>query len=980
MNQSATPLTGESTSQPQAAYFRYWGKAKKPLEIDYSEGQLTAQQIVDKYESVNSVEHLQALVIKNGWQQSRAFARYHQLAYHSLDVAAVGKLILEQNLFSTDGAIARLTDDKTAFIDFFTHMLALHDIGKFATAFQSLRKFACDELVPVDASYSYSIRHDSLGYVLWLHELKDEFLENYPRKQKRVAARNLKAFMALVTGHHGKPPTSTDGSVQVVPSRYFSEHDITAAQQFLHDSQFLQPGPLPDFLLNDDNQVLITTLSWLFAGVTILADWMGSDQAVFKYQSTPTALSEYWQNCALPRAQQILKKDGYGEKTALVNFTDVKTLIDHIDQPTPLQKYCATCTLDVGAQLFLLEDVTGSGKTEAALILAQRLLSEHGPLNERAGAGLYIALPTMATSNAMFERMEAVYRGFFTKDKTPSLVLAHGARHLSERFSDMVKLASQPIDQNYDKDEQSASGWCNYWFVDNRKKSLLADVGVGTVDQALLGILPARHQALRLLGIAQKVLIIDEIHSYSTYESKLIQALIKFHTSLGGTTILLSATMPYVLRQDLIKAYTDGLQVQAPIIKTDAQFPWFTSLGANIGINEQPIASRPAVSRTVHINYQTEEADIWQLITTSLAQGKSVCWIRNTVNETIECYDAAVEKFPDLVDNITLFHSRFCMNDRIVTETKVLKQFGKHSTSAQRQGQLLISSPILDQSLDVDMTVMISDVAPIDVLIQRLGRCCRHLRYSDENCIKNPDDTTKDGRGQPILHLFGPEFDAEPQKTWLSDFSYGTQAIYPDTARIWLTVKILQQEKQIEMPGSARFLIESIYGPDVIEKVPSVLQDINDKVTGDKASESFLAKFNQLDVTQGYSLDSNNQGWCDESQIPTRLADETVDFVLLLASDNVLGFYAAAEKYPLDMSKISIRKTTMAQCAPALLTQYQSQLEDLQAAHPALQYCEALILTASAAGGFTSEAVDDRQSASTVSYDGFKGLQVCRDN
>ncbi len=960
-----------------AAYFKYWGKAKKPAEIDFCEGRLTAQEVVDEYDWINSVEHLQALAAKNNWQQTPSFARFHQLAYHSLDVAAVGKLILEQNLFATDTAIAQLTDDKAAFIDFFTHMLALHDIGKFATAFQSLRKFDCDALVPVDESYSYSIRHDSLGYVLWLHELKDGFVETYSRQQKRAVARNLKAFIALVTGHHGKPPELTDGSLPVEPTRFFSSHDITAAQQFLHDSQFLQPGPLPAFLFDSDNKTLIATLSWLFAGVTILADWMGSDQAVFKYQSSATALNEYWQQCALPRAQQKLNKDGYGEKTSLVNFTKIKTLIDYIDQPTPLQTYCATCTLDVGPQLFLLEDVTGAGKTEAALILAQRLLSERGPTNYRAGAGLYIALPTMATSNAMFERMEEVYRGFFTEDKTPSLVLAHGARHLSERFSDMVKLASQPTDENYEKDEQSASGWCNYWFVDNRKKSLLADVGVGTVDQALLGILPARHQALRLLGIAQKVLIIDEIHSYSTYEANLIQALIKFHTSLGGTTILLSATMPYVLRQDLIKAYTDGLQVQAPAIKTKAIFPWFTGLGLNTGLKEEPINSRPAVARTVHINYQTEEDEIWLLIATSLAQGKSVCWIRNTVNETIECYDAAVAKFPDLVDNITLFHSRFCMNDRIVTETKVLNQFGKHSTSAQRQGQLLISSPILDQSLDVDITVMISDVAPMDVLIQRLGRCCRHLRHSDESRIENPNDTTKDGRGKPLLHLFGPKFDAEPQKTWLSDFSSGTQAIYPDTARIWLTVKTLQKEKQIEMPGRARFLIESIYGPNVIENVSTVLQDINDKVDGDKASESFLAKFNQLDVTQGYSIDSNNQGWCDESQIPTRLADETVDFVLLIANEDELSFYAAAEKFPLDMSKISIRKTTMAQCAPALLTQYQSQLEALEVDHPALKYCEALILT-EAAGGFTSEAVDDRQRPITVSYDGFKGLQVYR--
>jgi CRISPR-associated endonuclease/helicase Cas3 len=968
------------TVMPQTLtrYFQYWGKTKKKLEIDYCQGVVSLPELVKSYDWIDSLEHLQRLAAKNDWQRLQPgehFPRYHLLAYHSLDVAAVGKLMLEQNLFGTDAVIARLTDDKAAFIDFFTYALALHDVGKFACGFQSLRQFESDHLAAIDDSYSYNVRHDSLGYVLWRETLEAVLLADFSGDQGWALADSMDVMIKLVTGHHGTPPNEMKNSQLIALRYYFKDEDIDAAKQWLSACQFLRPERLPDFLFDEDQLPLLKSLSWVFAGITILADWLGSDQTIFTYQEHPVPLPTYWQSDAIPKAQKKLIKDGYGTTVKLANFDKVKTLIPYIEHPTPLQEYCRVCDLDTGPQLFMLEDVTGAGKTEAALILAQRLLSENGTTGTREGSGLYIALPTMATSNAMFERMEEVYQHFFCGEKTPSLVLAHGARHLSKRFTDMIGLTEQPQDQNYQTDEQSATGWCNYWFVDNRKKSLLADVGVGTVDQALLGVLPARHQSMRLLGLSQKVLIIDEVHSYSTYESRLIQALIKFHTSLGGTTILLSATMPYLLRQELVKAYAAGLSVQLPLISKNADFPWVSQLGMNIGLNEQAVESRACVSRTVKVNYQTNEADIWQLIESSLAQGKSVCWIKNTVNETIECFDEANSRLAGIATKITLFHSRFCMADRIDTETMVLEQFGKHSTAEKRQGQLLISSPILDQSLDVDMSIMISDVAPMDVLIQRLGRCCRHLRNADESLIKPVTDQTKDGRGQAMLYLHGPEFTDTPAKDWLSEFSSGTQAIYKDTLRIWLTVKTLQAEQAITMPGKARHLIESVYGPEVIEDTPQVLQDIHQKVSGEQAGESFLATFNQLDVAQGYSLGSNYQGWCDESDIPTRLADDTVDFVLLINEDGQLRFYADKADFAVDMSKISVRKTFIAKCDPAVLQQHQAQIEALQTEYRQLEYCQLLILTESVDGSWQGMALDHNDKQLTVTYDQCKGLQ-----
>ncbi|WP_238947405.1 hypothetical protein [Vandammella animalimorsus] len=167
--------------------------------------------------------------------------------------------------------------------------------------------------------------------------------------------------------------------------------------------------------------------------------------------------------------------------------------------------------------MFVLEDVTGAGKTEAALMLTQRLM--------QAGRadGLYFALPSMATANQMYQRVGQVYRRLYTDEAAPSLVLAHGARQLLADFRDSVlQPREQAEDGRYAPDERSASLQCNAWLADHRKKALLAEVGVGTLDQALLAVLPARHQSLRLLGLCGKVLLIDEVHAYAPYMMALL--------------------------------------------------------------------------------------------------------------------------------------------------------------------------------------------------------------------------------------------------------------------------------------------------------------------------------------------------------------------------------------------------------------------------------------------------------------------------
>ena len=237
--------------------------------------------------------------------------------------------------------------------------------------------------------------------------------------------------------------------------------------------------------------------------------------------------------------------------------------------PTPLQQFCDNTDLAAGSQLWVLEDVTGAGKTEAALILASRLMAAG------MGNGFFIGLPTMATSNAMYERMAESYAKLYVEGSLPSLVLSHGSRHLSDKFVKSFRDFSLPGKED-NLLEEDGGVQCARWIADSAKKSMLADVGVGTLDQMLMGVLPARHQSLRLYGMYRKILIVDEVHAYDPYMETLLQKVLEGHSATGGSAILLSATMPRGMRQRLCEAFSRGLGEEQRVRLEEERYPLVT--------------------------------------------------------------------------------------------------------------------------------------------------------------------------------------------------------------------------------------------------------------------------------------------------------------------------------------------------------------------------------------------------------------------
>ena len=662
--------------------------------------------------------------------------------------------------------------------------------------------------------------------------------------------------------------------------------------------------------------------SWRLAGLAVLADWLGSNSDHFLYQTKPLALPDYWTKVACPKAKEAVREAGLNAQKVSA-WKEVKSLFPDFAELTPLQQYAAKVEILSEPQLFLLEDVTGAGKTEAALILAHRLMAAG------RATGLYFALPTMATANQMYGRVGRVYRRLYQAQASPSLILSHGARQLVDDFRQSVlQPGEQARDQNYRPDEPSSSAWCSAWLADNHKKALLADVGVGTVDQALLGVLPVRHQSLRLLGLSSKVLVVDEVHAYDAYMVRLLERLLEAHAQQGGSVVLLSATVPAAMRVKLIAAFQNGRGGGARTTPEDPRYPLATQAASTTDVRTEACGTRPQLKRRVQVVSLHQEQEIVDLIEREASAGRSFCWIRNTVEDARRAYEALLLLLPR--EALRLFHSRFAMGDRLDIEEEVIRSFGAPSTAAERRGQVLIATQVVEQSLDLDFDGMASDLAPIDLLIQRAGRLQRHARNADGERTLNGVE----GRESPVLHLLCQPWTNEPASDWYARLFPKARYVYPDAGQLWLTLRALTEAGCIVSPGDpgekggVRDLVEAVYGVDA-SSVPDALRRSTREQQGKDLADISFANFNSLHLSRGYCDDGNSM-WYEEGNIPTRLGDESRTIYLAREEGGVLRSLLDAETFAWEQSSVRVDARQLGGLAPEWEARFGGSIDALR--------------------------------------------------
>lgn len=874
----------------------------------------------------------------------------HALPFHALDVAAVAELLLDLFPSVTARLVMASGADPSEARTLLVRLAALHDLGKYAKGFQA----KVPELYPaVLGPFPDPLPlgdHPAIG--LWL------MTNDLSRDMKKVIAdfstHDLKPLLMAVAAHHGRP-VFDDERASRIRRDTIGLPSIAAARSWIDEVVAIVPGP--PFSRTID-EFAAAALSMALAGFVNLADWIGSNQEVFTYRSEGDPLA-YWHDVARPRAVEAVARAGIAG-SALSPHEGLRALTGR-EVPSPLQRWAETVTLPAtGPTLVLIEDMTGAGKTEAALILAHRLMrAGHGD-------GLFVALPTQATANAMYRRLRDVHRRLFAPEARPSLALAHGAARLDDAFTASIVAVGRDepaYGRAGDDGEETASAACAAWIADDRRKAFFADVGAGTIDQAFLAVLPTKFAALRLLGLSRRVLIVDEAHGYDAYEGEELARLIAFHARQGGATIVLSATLPEVVKDRLVAAFRHGagLPRERAAVWPPA-YPAATLVDAAGAVTGEAMATRPdrvtrvAVARLADANAAMAE------IAAAAQAGAAVAWIRNTVDD---CLDAAAALRAAGLEPM-LFHARFAMVDRQAIEAEVMDTFGPGSTPEKRCGRVIVASQVIEQSLDLDFDLLISDLAPIDLLLQRAGRLWRHA-----------------GRVRPLaaarLLVVSPDPAEAVDADWLTRAFPRGAWVYRNHALLWRTAEVLFAAGRVDAPADMRSLVEAVYGRGALDAAPVALDRRRAAAEGKALAEASLAESNLLRLETGYD---GRAAWSPDIVTPTRLGDERTVFRLARWDGTRLTPWApiATPGAPLDVARAwALSEVAVRTARASGRGAYDPAIEARAAAIEAPwrehgDMCVVLPMVPSGEGRFSAQVARKRGDALEVLYEAGRGM------
>lgn len=697
-----------------------------------------------------------------------AIGGFHLAAYHCLDVAAVTERMLVSEELLRLRLATWLDLDPDDVPPTVAALSALHDIGKFDARFQIKARehgLRLDPARSVVSSADYD--HGGEGFRHLHRDLRAFIGEHF--------GENTWPLLQAVTGHHGSLPTFAAQSYRnslVLPAfKLIRERDREARRALVSDllDVFRARGAkLP--LHCEPSGALVTVI----AGLCSVADWVGSQSDHFPYEERPVPLARYYEERALPQAVSAL--DAIQLRGARPSGAAFGELFPGYE-PRDVQVVTEALGVREGPSLVIIEAQMGSGKTEAALSLANRILAKG------LASGVFVGLPTMATSNAMFERLEDVAPRMF--DGEVNLVLAHGRRLLHKGFERLLDRSGK---EPYADDARVV---CNRWLA-GRKRALLGQLGVGTVDQAMQAAIRVRHYFVRAFGLARSVVVLDEIHAYDAYMEVILERLIEWLGALGAPVVLLSATLPQQRRMAFANAYARGAGWEGLVGKTErnpveAAYPLVTVLDAD-GLRECASTGEPKhrTVRVARMATSAPEVDVLAKLKEAVARGATVCWIRNTVTEAQRAWDVACAIGLDPV----LFHARMRGCDRQRVEENVLRDFGRKRGV---KGQLLIATQVVEQSLDLDFDWLVTDLCPIDLLLQRIGRLHRHER-SRPHGFEAPE----------VVVVTPPDEDADR-------LAFGQSSYVYDPATLWLTLDLVQRHTEISLPGDIRRLVELVY-------------------------------------------------------------------------------------------------------------------------------------------------------------------------
>lgn len=659
-------------------------------------------------------------------------------------------------------------------------LAALHDVGKVSAGFQSkcpahLEALGLAERAVAErwADPAFTDRDHA--------KISQWYLQPHLRRAGRWAL--------AVGAHHGAIYGRLDGLYRPKDIAACREWEKAGRDALLAEftARF---GDLPATAPREDAQDL-----WLLAGLIAVADWMGSNEDFFP---NDRGLGD---EASAQRARETLEKMRWGGgKMRPHSFS----ALFGDKPPYPLQEAIHEQAQRPG--LYIVEGPMGCGKTEAALWAAHRLHETE------ENTGLYFALPTQVTSNRIHQRVER----FLAKalDEQANFRLAHGASWLSDKQALLLQPANAGDTESSEHVQEGRS-----WFA-SAKHALLARYGVGTVDQALQGVVAVKHFFVRRFGLAGKVVVLDEVHSYDVYTGTLITHLIRELLALRCTVIVLSATLTKERRAELIAAAGGD----AEAVRSQA-YPLLTVARADGPLIEQAV--KPPPERNLTLRYcHLEPQEVLQECLHRAEQGQHVLYLRNTVAEAQDACRMAQGMARDGRVQIGLLHSRFPFFRREELEGEWLERLGTQRAQ-DGKGSLLVATQVVEQSVDIDLDFIVSDLAPTDMLLQRMGRLWRHPRPDRCGAVQE-------------FWINAPVLPADADANALKKALGKSGKVYAPYVLL-RSAEVFASRTSLVLPTQIREVLEATYGHEAEDTEPSSWKELRAALQHDLEEQKALA-------------------------------------------------------------------------------------------------------------------------------------------
>ena len=831
--------------------------------------------------------------------------RIHLLEHHLADVGACFEALLEQPTIRKRLAHAGGRDDlDPATMARLCVFAALHDIGKLNIGFQAqvwqpeaLRgkrrpRYAghTDDLTPVLNDGDRETGKwffDALGW--------DGFLS-----WDDLGGETACGLLVATFSHHGRPlqlEGGRSGNSRIwqdfgeLSPRDCAERIGGLLREWFPRAFDADAPPLPS----------APAFQHMFLGLCTLADWIGSNEDFFPYVDVPR---DDYISIARENAKRAIVHIGLNiseqrRAQAGIALPGFKDLFGIDDAPNAIQQAAVGQDAPLDERVVVIESETGSGKTEAALLRFARMY-ERGLVD-----GIYFALPTRAAAAQIHGRVKRFAANLFDGQRVPPVVLAVPGY---DADTDAERVAMQEYDEHAAGAHHPEKPWDDTpWASENPKRYLAAQIAVGTVDQAMMGALKVRHAHMRAACLARNLLVVDEVHASDAYMRRILEALLRAHTGAGGYALLMSATLGSDARRKLLSA-GNAVSTYPTLPLDDAIKTPYPAVSVG-GADDERVQVVGENGKTKRVSVSTRDImpDFDAVAETALnaaREGAKVLVVRNTVGHAVDT-QRALERLAGACDKgllfqcegeLTLHHGRFAAHDRRLLDRRVEEYLGK---DAKRDtGCVVVGTQTLEQSLDIDADLLITDLCPMDVLLQRIGRLQRHEREDRAAGYQTP----------VFIVLTPPGNDLSPLLEW-SESANGLGPhgkVYEDLRILEATLRLIAGRDEWEIPAMNRELVERATHPGALEAIVVELGDDwrvhANEIEGERIADGLTARGAIIPRDKTFFMDNRDVLFGSlEEKIRTRLGDERVDVVFDAPQDSPFGQAGAIDKVAMSL-------------------------------------------------------------------------------